>query len=80
MLIKLRDVLVVSHESSAGAPCDILFFIKMFQNVSEASSSEDRNSSSTRSGFIAWCRDSPSPITVCVYSKVAAWAGKAQSV
>ena len=28
----------------------------------------------------AWCRDSPLPITVCVYSKLAAWDGIAQSV
>jgi hypothetical protein len=33
VLIKPRHVLVVLHESSARALCDILFFIKLFQNT-----------------------------------------------
>ena len=52
----------------------------IFIIISETSSAEDRNSASTRSGFTAWCRDSPLAITVCVHSKLAAWDGTAQSV
>ena len=52
----------------------------IFIIISETSSAEDRNSASTRSGFTAWCRDSPLAITVCVHSKLAAWDGIAQSV
>ena len=81
-------MLVVLHESSAGAlrRSTPYFFINLFSkqfkayfyHISEASGNEDRNSASTRLGFIAWCRDSPLPITVCVYSKLAAWDGIAQ--
>jgi hypothetical protein len=33
MLIKPRHVLAVWRELSAGAPCDIAFFFKLFQNT-----------------------------------------------
>jgi hypothetical protein len=50
-----------------------------FLIITEASS-DDCYSDSTRSGFITWCGYSPLPITVCVYSKLAVWAGIAQFV